>query len=76
MARKNDVIDVETPVVDVQCKTLFDRVCDYLKEKIGAFAPMRTRAMCRSACVYVMGLLALSFMLNATEPESRLSSVP
>ena len=38
MARKNDVIDVETSVVDVQGKTLFDRVCDYLTEKDWSFS--------------------------------------
>ena len=38
MARKNDVIDVKTSVVDVQGKTLFDRVCDYLTEKDWSFS--------------------------------------
>ena len=37
MARKNDVIDVKTPVVYVQGKTLFDRVCDYMTEKDWSF---------------------------------------
>jgi hypothetical protein len=38
MARKNDVIDVQTSVVDVQGKTLFDRVCDFLTEKDWTFS--------------------------------------
>jgi hypothetical protein len=38
MARKNDVIDVKTSVVDVHGKTLFDRVCDYLTEKDWSFS--------------------------------------
>ena len=38
MARKNDVIDVETSVVDVQVKTLFDRISDYLTEEDWSFS--------------------------------------
>ena len=38
MARKNDVIDVETAFVDSQSKTLFDRVGDYLTEKDWSFS--------------------------------------
>ena len=33
MAKKTDVINVEAAVVDIQSKTLFDRVNDYLTEK-------------------------------------------
>ena len=33
MAKKTDVINVEAAVVDVQSKTLFDRVNDYLTER-------------------------------------------
>lgn len=38
MARKNDVINVETTVVDIQSKTLFDRVSDYLTERDWSFS--------------------------------------
>ena len=38
MARKNDVIDVMTSVMDIQGNTLFDRVCDYLTEKDWSFS--------------------------------------
>ncbi len=33
MPKKNDVVDVEVSVVDVQSKALFDRVSDYLTAK-------------------------------------------
>jgi hypothetical protein len=33
MAKKTDVVNVEAAVVDVQSKTLFERVSDYLTEK-------------------------------------------
>jgi len=33
MAKKNDVIEVQTTLVDVQARTLMDRVGDYLTEK-------------------------------------------
>jgi len=38
MSDEGDVIDVETSVVEVQSKTLFDRVSDYLTEKDWSFS--------------------------------------
>jgi len=38
MSDESDVIDVETSVVEVQSKTLFDRVSDYLTEKDWSFS--------------------------------------
>ena len=38
MSDEGEVIDVETSVVEVQSKTLFDRVSDYLTEKDWSFS--------------------------------------
>jgi len=38
MTEKNDVIDVEASVVEVQSKSLFDRVSDYLTERDWSFS--------------------------------------
>ena len=38
MSDEGDVIDAETSVVEVQSKTLFDRVSDYLTEKDWSFS--------------------------------------
>lgn len=38
MTEKSEVIDIETAVVDVQAKRLFDRVGDYLTEKDWSFS--------------------------------------
>ena len=46
MTEKNDVIDVETSIVDVQGKTLFDRVSDYLTDKDWSFSSYADKGYC------------------------------
>lgn len=46
MTEKNDVMDVETSVVDVQSATLFDRVSDYLTEKDWSFSTCADKGYC------------------------------
>ena len=43
MSKKSEVIDVEATVVEVQGKTLFDRVTDYLTDKDWGFHVIEDR---------------------------------
>ena len=74
MARKNDVVDIDTSAIDVQGQTLFGRISDYLKEKDWSFSAyadkgyvsfdLRLRDGSVRVVVYAKGSVAVSINNN------------